>query len=99
MVRALTMNWRQILTGMCLIVTLNVTCINWLLAIYHTKSIEPQLTERLTVWSQCVILSGANAPKCEAIANDIIPVWRVWVQELFISLTGIESFLIDSSQR
>jgi hypothetical protein len=83
---------------MALIITINVVCINWLVVISHLKANEPHFAEQLAAWSQCVLRSGADTSECESMANAVIPVWRLWVQEVFISLTGIEMFLIEASQ-
>jgi hypothetical protein len=98
MMRTLRMNWRGILTALVLIVTINVVNINWIIGINHLKSNVSTLETQLVTWSSCVARLGVGASECESMANQVVPVWRFWVGELFLSLTGIETFLIESAQ-
>ena len=92
------MNWRGILSAIVLIVTIIVVCVNWIIGINHLKSNAPTLETQLIAWGSCVARLGAGASECESVANQLIPVWRFWVGELFLSLIGIETFLIEAAQ-
>jgi hypothetical protein len=99
MIRALQLNWRGILQAVCLVVSINLLCINWLVVIDNLKDNELEIVDRFTSWSSCVLRAGASTSECQTMANNIIPVWRGWVLELFTSLTGVEAFLIEGTQK
>ena len=103
------MNWRGILIAICLIVTVNAVhilnclliqiCINWLLVITDVNNDIDIFSTELEEWVLCVVNSGGDPSSCENLAYHILPVWRLWVSELFMSLTGIEMFIVEASQR
>ena len=53
----------------------------------------------MEAWETCILQAGGDASQCENIAMNILPIYRLWVGELFMSLTGIETFIVEGSQK
>ena len=55
--------------------------------------------QQMEAWEACILQAGGDASQCENIAMKILPIYRLWVGELFMSLTGIETFIVEGSQK
>ena len=55
--------------------------------------------QEMEAWEACILQAGGDASQCENIAMNILPIYRLWVGELFMSLTGIETFIVEASQK
>jgi hypothetical protein len=70
-----------------------------LLVIKRINDNVDEFPQEMEAWEACILQAGGDASQCEDIAMNILPIYRLWVGELFMSLTGIETFIVEGSQK
>lgn len=94
----LKLNWRGIIMATIAVFTANLVSINALVDMSKTKDITSFLMRSLK-WVTCMKTPGNDIYTCEALAENILSLWRVWSADLLISMLGTEYFLLECSRK